>query len=91
MQSGLSPDGVEGRHPTGSAMNSETKASDLLRLVGMMAIGVAAAWTIQVLGLGGSSSAATAMWELSVATVAGGGAGLIFSSSSLRPVEGQTF
>jgi hypothetical protein len=64
-----------------------TTTSKLLRLVGVMAMGVGAAWTMQVLGLGGSSSYATAMWELSAATVAGGGAGLIVSSSALRTFD----
>ena len=65
-------------------MANGIKINDLLRLVGVMAVAVAAAWLVQVLDFGGSSALGRMTWLLAAAAVAGGGTGLIFTSLTLR-------
>ena len=56
----------------------------LLRLVGVMAVAVAAAWLVQVFDFGHSTALGKTAWMLAAAMVAGGGTGLIFTSLTLR-------
>ena len=65
-------------------MSNGIKTSDLLRLVGVMAVAVAAAWAVQVLGFGGSSALGKLTWIIAAAAIAGGGTGLIVTSLSVR-------
>jgi hypothetical protein len=64
-------------------MENGINTNDLLRLIGVMAVVVGAAWAIQVLLFGGSSAFGRMVWIMSAAMVAGGGTGLIYSSASL--------
>ena len=64
------------------------KISDLLRLVGMMAVAVAAAWVVQVLGFGGSSALGKLAWIVAAAAIAGSGTGLIFTSHRMHGDDG---
>lgn len=59
----------------------------MLRLVGVMAICVGAAWALQVLDFGHSSAFSTMLWVLAAATVAGAGSGLVYTSVSMRQAE----
>ena len=70
-------------------MENGTKTNDLLRIVGVMAVAIAAAWLVQVLDFGGSSNLGRLMWVISAATIAGGGTGLVFTSITLR-ASGET-
>ena len=65
-------------------MANVTKISDLLRLVGVMAVAVSAAWMVQVLDFGGSSALGRLAWVVAAAAIAGGGTGLIFTSLTVR-------
>ena len=65
-------------------MANGIKINDLLRLVGIMAVAVAAAWVVQVLGFGGSSALGKLTWIVAAAAIAGGGTGLIFTSLNVR-------
>ena len=58
-----------------------TGPRDLVRLIGVMAIGVAAAWILQVTGAGGSSSFCRLVWVVSAAAIAGAGTGLLYTST----------
>ena len=71
-------------------MQNGIKINDLLRLIGVMAVAVAAAWVVQVLDFGGSSTLGKLMWVISAATVAGAGTGLIFTSVALRTADDMT-
>ena len=66
-------------------MDADTITSDnLLRLIGIMAIGIGAAWALQVLGFSGNSTALTRMmWIVAAASMAGGGAGLLIAANGL--------
>ena len=73
-------------------MDSDTiTSSNLLRLTGIMAIGIGAAWALQVLGFDGDASAFTRMiWVLAAASMAGGGAGLLIAANGLpEPAESR--
>ena len=61
-------------------MTNGIETNGLLRLVGMMAVAVATAWAVQVLGFGGSSALGKLTWIVAAAAIAGGGTGLIFTS-----------
>ncbi len=65
-------------------MANGIKINDLLRLTGVMAVAVAAAWLVQVLDFGGSSALGRLLWVVAAAAIAGGGTGLIFTSVTLR-------
>ena len=65
-------------------MENAISTSYLLRLVGVMAVCVGAAWAFQVVGLGGSTAFGRLAWVISAAVVAGGGTGLILTSASVR-------
>lgn len=65
-------------------MDNGIKVNDLLRLIGVMAVAVAAAWLVQVLDFGGSSALGRLAWVLCAAMVAGGGTGLIFTSMTAK-------
>ena len=66
-------------------MTNELNGAGLLRLIGVMAIGVSAIWLLQILAFGeGSASLSRLTWILGAATIAGAGAGLIFVSSGLQ-------
>lgn len=68
--------------------NGLTAPRDLVRLIGVMAIGVGIAWALQVLGIGGSSTVGRLVWVIAAAAIAGGGVGLIYTSTSLGEIEG---
>ncbi len=70
-------------------MNDGIKIDGVLRLIGIMAVAIAAAWLVQVLDFGGSSALGKLVWVVSAAAVAGGGTGLIFTSGRLRK-RGET-
>ena len=73
-------------------MDSDTiTSSNLLRLTGIMAIGIGAAWALQVLGFDGDASAFTRMiWVLAAASMAGGGAGRLIAANGLpEPAESR--
>ena len=70
-------------------MANSIKLNDLLRLIGVTAVAVAAAWTVQVLDFGGSSALGKLAWIIAAAAIAGGGTGLIFTSISLRGNDGS--
>lgn len=61
--------------------NGMTAPRDLVRLIGVMAIAVAVAWVLQVAGVGGSSAFSRLAWIVSSAAIAGGGAGLLYTST----------
>ena len=65
-------------------MTNGITISDLLRLVGTMAVAVAAAWVVQVLDFGGSSALGKLAWVVAAAAIAGGGTGLIVTSLTVR-------
>ena len=63
-------------------MTIETNDPSLLRMIGVMAIGVAAAWALQILAFGEAGSAFSRLtWVVMAASIAGAGAGLVFVSS----------
>ena len=65
-------------------MDSTITSSNLLRLIGIMAIGIGAAWALQVLGFDGDNTAfARLMWVIAAASMAGGGAGLLIAAGNL--------
>ena len=67
--------------------NGTITSGNLLRLIGIMAIGVGVAWALQTIGFGGDASAfSKTMWVLAAATISGAGAGLIVAANSL-PAE----
>ena len=70
-------------------MDTETiTSSNLLRLIGIMAMGIGAAWALQVLGFDGDATAFSRMiWVLAAATMAGAGAGLLIASNGLPEAE----
>ena len=68
-------------------MSNGITINDLLRLIGIMAVAVAAAWAVQVLGFGGSSALGKLIWVVAAATIAGGGTGLIVTSLTARSNE----
>lgn len=62
--------------------------SDMLRLVGTMAVCVGLAWVAQVLGFDVEGSAfSRLMWVMGAAAIAGAGVGSIFSATQLREEE----
>ncbi len=71
-------------------MDTDTiTSSNLLRLVGIMAIGIGAAWALQILGFGGDNTAFGRMlWVVSAAAMAGSGAGLLIAANGLSNAEG---
>ena len=66
-------------------MDTDTvTSSNLFRLTGIMAMGIGAAWALQVLGFDGDATAFTRMiWVLAAASIAGAGAGLMIASNGL--------
>lgn len=73
---------------TGMAiMDNGIALGGLLRLIGVMAVAVAAAWLVQVLDFGGSSALGRMAWVLAAAVVAGSGTGLIFTSLTVRGAQ----
>ena len=65
-------------------MDNGVSKTDLLRLIGCMAVCVGVAWAIQVLGFGGDGTAlGRMMWVLGAASIAGGGSGAIYASAAL--------
>ena len=68
--------------------NSIVGSGNLLRLVGLMAICVGAAWVLQVLG-GNASTIGRTAWVVAAASIAGGGTGLIAASGALQRVSNR--
>ncbi len=70
-------------------MDTDTiTSSNLLRLTGIMAIAIGAAWALQILGFAGDNSAFTRMmWIVAAASMAGGGAGLLIAANGLPERE----
>ncbi len=66
-------------------MDTDTiTSSNLLRLIGIMAIGIGAAWALQILGFGADNTAFSRMvWIVAAAAMAGGGAGLLIAAKGL--------
>ena len=66
-------------------MDTDTiTSSNLLRLTGIMAIAIGAAWALQILGFSGDNSAFTRiLWVIAAASMAGGGAGLLIAANGL--------
>jgi hypothetical protein len=63
--------------------------SDLLRMVGLMSVGIGLAWAYQILALAGDASGFDRMmWVLAAATIAGAGVGTLYTSSALRDQDG---
>jgi hypothetical protein len=63
--------------------------SNMLRLLGLMAMGIGAAWVLQVVGFGPDNSAETRMvWVLAAASIAGAGAGLLVAAGAIIDVDG---
>ena len=69
--------------------NGLTAPRDLVRLIGVMAIGVAAAWVLQVAGVGGSSAFSRLAWIVSSAAIAGAGTGLLYTSTLFGDASGS--
>lgn len=70
-------------------MTNEANGPSLLRMIGVMAICVGAIWALQILAFGESGATLVRMsWVLGAASIAGGGAGLIFAASSLPEAQG---
>ena len=66
-------------------------AGNMLRLVGIMAIGIGAAWALQVLGLSSEGTAfSRLMWVVAAASMAGAGAGLMLAGRSFDSGEART-
>ena len=64
--------------------NGIVTTSDLLRLVGVMSVGVGLAWAFQVLGFGADSTAfGQLMWVVGAAAIAGAGAGTLYIAKHL--------
>ncbi len=70
-------------------MDTDTiTSSDMLRLTGVMAIAIGAAWALQILGFAGDSTAFTRLiWIVAAASMAGGGLGLLIAANSLPGLE----
>ena len=67
--------------------NGKTR-SDLLRLTGVMTIGVGIAWAVQILGLGHDPDMiGRLMWTLAAASVSGAGVGLVVTAGNLPEVQ----
>jgi hypothetical protein len=65
-------------------------SGNLLRLIGIMAIGVGLAWALQTVGFGGEGSAfVKLMWVVAAASVCGAGFGLIVASGALREGDSE--
>ena len=66
-------------------MNTDTITSgNLLRLIGIMAIGIGAAWALQILAFSGDNTAFGRMlWIVAAAVMAGGGSGLLIAANGL--------
>ena len=70
-------------------MTIETNGPSLLRMIGVMAIGVAALWALQILAFGEAGSAFSRLtWVVAAASIAGAGAGLVSVSSA--PLRGNS-
>ena len=69
-------------------METGKTQTDLLRLIGVLAVCVGVAWAIQILGI---SSDATVvgrlLWTLAAASVCGAGVGLMVTAGSLSDAE----
>lgn len=71
--------------------NGTINSGNLLRLIGIMAIGVGLAWALQTIGFGGEASVFDKMlWIVAAASVAGGGFGLIVASGALQDDTAET-
>ena len=70
-------------------MDTETTtSSNLLRLTGIMAIAIGAAWALQILGFAGDNTAFTRLiWIVAAASMAGAGVGLLIAANSLLGLE----
>ena len=63
--------------------------SNMLRLLGLMAMGIGAAWILQVVGFGGDNSAETRLvWVFAAASIAGAGAGLLIAAAAFIDRDG---
>ncbi len=70
--------------------NGTINSGNLLRLIGIMAIGVGVAWALQTVGFGGEASVLNKMmWVVAAASVAGAGFGLIVASGALQDEQGR--
>ena len=70
-------------------MENGMRKSDLVRMVGFMAICVGLAWAVQIIGLSHDGTVVgRLMWVLAAASVCGAGSGLIVTSSSLQDIDG---
>ena len=68
--------------------NGMITTSDMLRLVGTMAVCVGVAWIAQVLGFDVEGTAISRLvWVVAAAAIAGAGVGSIFSATQLREKE----
>lgn len=64
--------------------NSGVTTSDLLRLVGIMAVFVGLAWAFQILGLSADGTGFDKLfWVLAAAAIAGAGVGTIYTAMRL--------
>ena len=57
--------------------------ADLIRLIGLMSVGVGIAWAVQIIGFPVGTAASRLMWVLAAASFSGAGVGLVLTASSL--------
>ena len=64
-------------------MENGMTTADLVRLIGMMGVGVGIAWAIQILGFPAGTAISRLMWVVAAASVSGAGVGLVLTAGSL--------
>ena len=64
-------------------MENGMTTADLVRLIGLMGVGVGIAWAVQILGFYEGSAVGRLMWVIAAASFSGAGVGLVLTAGSL--------
>ncbi len=69
-------------------MENGKSQSDMLRLIGALAVCVGVAWAVQILGLNSDATVVGRLiWTLAAASVSGAGVGLLLTAGKMTETE----
>ena len=64
-------------------MENGMTTADLVRLIGLMGVGVGIAWAVQIVGFPVGTAVSRLMWVMAAASFSGAGVGLVLTAGSL--------
>lgn len=72
--------------------NGVFTSGDMVRIIGVAAVGIGIAWALQALGLAGDGSALSRlMWVVSAASICSVGAGLVITAGKFQEMEAASY